>query len=202
MPFALWGVMETLKSRTRANGGKSRKSKSPGTEDRRSASPAKTRSRRSRVAGKTVSSGGGHSRVAARRSGDSKRGKMLRETRPRDGAGSRTQSDTNPSAPRRKSQKRGAAAASRPRRAPARASRRTGPKGSYSPRASQDVEQAMHEMKRGELRLGRSGKKVTSRKQAIAIGLAEARREGAEVPPPRRKSNPGARNARNGSRPG
>ena len=40
----------------------------------------------------------------------------------------------------------------------------------------------MHEMKRGELKSGRSGKKVTSRKQAIAIGLSEARREGGKVP--------------------
>jgi hypothetical protein len=46
----------------------------------------------------------------------------------------------------------------------------------------------MHEMKRGKLRSGRSGKKVTSRKQAIAIGLSEARRSGAKVPKaPRRK---------------
>ena len=41
----------------------------------------------------------------------------------------------------------------------------------------------MHEMKRGELRSGRSGKKVTNPKQAIAIGLSEARRAGAKVPP-------------------
>ena len=40
----------------------------------------------------------------------------------------------------------------------------------------------MHEMKRGQLKSGRSGKRVTSRKQAIAIGLSEARRSGAKVP--------------------
>jgi hypothetical protein len=46
----------------------------------------------------------------------------------------------------------------------------------------------MHEMKHGELKSGRSGKKVKSRKQAIAIGLSEARRSGGKVPPnPRRK---------------
>ena len=45
----------------------------------------------------------------------------------------------------------------------------------------------MHEMKRGELRSGRSGRRVKSRKQAIAIGLSEARRAGAKVP--RRKSS-------------
>ena len=45
----------------------------------------------------------------------------------------------------------------------------------------------MHEMKRGKLKSGRSGKKVTSRKQAIAIGLSEARKEGGKVPS-RRKS--------------
>jgi hypothetical protein len=52
----------------------------------------------------------------------------------------------------------------------------------YGAKASRKVERAMHEMKRGTLRSGRSGKKVTSRKQAIAIGLSEARREGGKVP--------------------
>ncbi|HWJ93036.1 MAG TPA: DUF6496 domain-containing protein, partial [Flavisolibacter sp.] len=52
----------------------------------------------------------------------------------------------------------------------------------YSKRAGQKVERAMHEKKRGQLKSGRSGKKVTSRKQAIAIGLSEARKEGAKVP--------------------
>jgi hypothetical protein len=57
----------------------------------------------------------------------------------------------------------------------------------YGARASAKVERAMHERKRGTLRSGRSGKKVTSRKQAIAIGLSEARRAGAKVP--RRRSS-------------
>ena len=48
--------------------------------------------------------------------------------------------------------------------------------------ASRKVKRAMHERKRGTLRSGRSGKKVKSRKQAIAIGLSEARRSGAHVP--------------------
>ena len=52
----------------------------------------------------------------------------------------------------------------------------------YSNKASEKVEDTMHEMKRGKLKSGRSGKKVTSRKQAIAIGLSEARKEGAKVP--------------------
>ncbi|HWK74051.1 MAG TPA: DUF6496 domain-containing protein [Povalibacter sp.] len=52
----------------------------------------------------------------------------------------------------------------------------------YSKKASSKVKRAMHERKRGTLRSGGSGKKVTSRKQAIAIGLSEARREGAKVP--------------------
>lgn len=51
----------------------------------------------------------------------------------------------------------------------------------YSKKASEKVEKVMHEKKRGTLRSG-SGKKVTSRKQAIAIGLSEARRAGAKVP--------------------
>jgi len=45
----------------------------------------------------------------------------------------------------------------------------------------------MHERKRGKLKSGKSGKKVTSRKQAIAIGLSEARRAGTKVPPPKKK---------------
>jgi len=52
----------------------------------------------------------------------------------------------------------------------------------YSKKAADKVEKAMHEKKHGTLRSGRSGKKVTSRKQAIAIGLSEARKEGAKVP--------------------
>ena len=52
----------------------------------------------------------------------------------------------------------------------------------YGEKASEKVERAMHERKRGTLRSGRSGKKVTSRKQAIAIGLSEARRAGGKVP--------------------
>lgn len=53
----------------------------------------------------------------------------------------------------------------------------------YSAKASQKVRRAMHERKRGTLRSGRSGRKVRSRKQAIAIGLSQARRRGAKVPP-------------------
>ena len=56
----------------------------------------------------------------------------------------------------------------------------------YGKKAGAKVKKAMHERKRGTLRSGRSGKKVTSRKQAIAIGLSEARRSGAKVP--RKKS--------------
>ena len=52
----------------------------------------------------------------------------------------------------------------------------------YGKKASKKVERAMHEKKRGTLKSGGSGKKVTSRKQAIAIGLSEARREGGKVP--------------------
>ena len=56
----------------------------------------------------------------------------------------------------------------------------------YGSKAQSKVKRAMHERKHGTLRSGRSGKKVTSRKQAIAIGLSEARREGGKVP--RRRS--------------
>ena len=52
----------------------------------------------------------------------------------------------------------------------------------YGAKAQKKVERAMHERKHGTLRSGRSGRKVTSRKQAIAIGLSEARHAGAKVP--------------------
>ena len=55
----------------------------------------------------------------------------------------------------------------------------------YGDKPSEKVERSMHERKRGTLRSGSSGKKVTSRKQAIAIGLSEARRAGGKVPAPR-----------------
>lgn len=57
----------------------------------------------------------------------------------------------------------------------------------YGKKASEKVRRALRERKRGKLKSGRSGKKVKSRKQAIAIGLSEARRAGAKVPPKRRK---------------
>jgi hypothetical protein len=57
----------------------------------------------------------------------------------------------------------------------------------YGRKAQQKVRKAMHERKRGKLKSGRSGKKVTSRKQAIAIGLAQARRAGGKVPRKRKR---------------
>ena len=56
----------------------------------------------------------------------------------------------------------------------------------YSRSASKDVERVMRKRKHGTLRSGRSGRKVTSRKQAIAIGLSEARQKGKKVPKARR----------------
>jgi len=52
----------------------------------------------------------------------------------------------------------------------------------YSKKAQQKVKKVMEEMKEGKLKSGRSNKKVTSRKQAIAIGLSEARKAGAKIP--------------------
>jgi hypothetical protein len=59
----------------------------------------------------------------------------------------------------------------------------------YGEKAGEKVERAMHEMHEGKLRSGKSGKKVTSRKQAIAIGLSEARRAGGKVPSKSGKSH-------------
>lgn len=71
----------------------------------------------------------------------------------------------------------------------------------YSKHAGEKVEKAMHEKKQGKLKSGRSGKKVTSRKQAIAIGLSEARKEGAKVP---KKSSSKSKSSskRGGKKPG
>jgi len=56
----------------------------------------------------------------------------------------------------------------------------------YGKKSQEKVKRAMHEMKRGELKSGRSDKTVKNRKQAIAIGLSEARKAGAKVPKKRR----------------
>ena len=58
----------------------------------------------------------------------------------------------------------------------------------YGKKASKKVEKAMRERKEGTLKSGRSGKKVTSKKQAIAIGLSEARQAGGKVPPKKSSS--------------
>ena len=59
----------------------------------------------------------------------------------------------------------------------------------YGQKARSKVKRAMHKRKRGTLKSGRSGRRVKSRKQAIAIGLSEARRAGGKVPKRRRKSS-------------
>ena len=67
------------------------------------------------------------------------------------------------------------------------ARKKTG-KRKYGKAASKRVESAMRRRKKGTLKSGRSGRTVKSRKQAIAIGLSEARKKGAKVPPPRKSS--------------
>ena len=83
-------------------------------------------------------------------------------------------------AARSRSTSRSRSTTSRTRRASSRGRSSGGRK--YGPKAQQKVEKVMRERKRGTLRSGGSGRKVTSRKQAIAIGLSEARRAGAKVP--------------------
>jgi Family of unknown function (DUF6496) len=68
----------------------------------------------------------------------------------------------------------------------------------YGRKAASKVKRAMHERKAGTLRSGRSGRKVKSRKQAIAIGLSEARRSGAKVP--RKRASARRRTQRSASR--
>ena len=73
----------------------------------------------------------------------------------------------------------------------------------YGKKAQSKVKRAMHERKRGTLKSGRSGKKVTSRKQAIAIGLSEARKAGGKVPRKsggRKRKGGGGRKRKGGGR--
>lgn len=58
----------------------------------------------------------------------------------------------------------------------------------YGEKAQKTVKEAMHKFKEGELTSGKTGKKVTSRKQAVAIGLSEARKKGAKVPAKKKTS--------------
>jgi hypothetical protein len=75
--------------------------------------------------------------------------------------------------------------AAKKKRAKKKSSKKTGRR--YGKAASKKVGAALHERKRGTLRSGRSGRKVKSRAQAVAIGLSEARRAGAKVPSKKRK---------------
>jgi len=69
----------------------------------------------------------------------------------------------------------------------------------YGKKAGEKVEKTMHELKEGKLKSG-SGKKVTSRKQAIAIGLSEARKEGGKVPSKKSSSNGSEKSSSNSSK--
>jgi hypothetical protein len=79
--------------------------------------------------------------------------------------------------------KRSAAKKAAAKKAPAKKAAKKTTARKYSPSASKNVETEMKEMKQGKLTSGRSGKKVTNPKQAIAIGLSEARKAGKKVPP-------------------
>lgn len=70
----------------------------------------------------------------------------------------------------------------------------------YGKKSQQKVKRAMHEMKEGKLKSGRSGKTVKSRKQAIAIGLSEARKAGAKVPPAKKRTAGSTSSKRKSSR--
>jgi len=79
--------------------------------------------------------------------------------------------------------KKSAAKKAAAKKAPAKKAAKKTTARKYSPSASKNVETEMKEMKQGRLTSGRSGKKVTNPKQAIAIGLSEARKAGKKVPP-------------------
>jgi len=80
------------------------------------------------------------------------------------------------------------------------AEKKSSGKRKYSKKAGESVESAMHRKKSGTLRSGRSGKKVTSRKQAIAIGLSEAREKGAKVPKKKTGAKKSAAKKKGGSK--
>jgi len=92
---------------------------------------------------------------------------------------------TRKTSSRKTSSKSGAAKKSASRKSSAKrtgAKKTTARKSASKSTARSKVKKAMHERKEGTLKSGRSGKKVTSRKQAIAIGLSEARKRGAKIP--------------------
>jgi hypothetical protein len=69
----------------------------------------------------------------------------------------------------------------------------------YSRKSGEQVKKAVHKQKKGQLKSGRSGKKVTSRKQAIAIGLSEARKKGEKVPKKKSSSSKSSRSHKKSS---
>ena len=69
----------------------------------------------------------------------------------------------------------------------------------YSRKSGEQVKKAVHKQKRGQLKSGRSGQKVTSRKQAIAIGLSEARKKGEKVPKKKTSSSKSSRSHKKSS---
>lgn len=149
-------------------GYRTKKSKSAATGRTRGQGAARQGSRRAKPSvSRAKSKGARDGGPRARRSGVAGAGRSKATKRKARGNPSRTRA----SASKRVGQRSGGS------RAP-RSGRR------YGPRASEKVGEVMHEMKHGQLRRGRSGKKVTDRRQAIAIALSEARREGAKVPEP------------------
>jgi hypothetical protein len=96
------------------------------------------------------------------------------------GSGNARSTSAKKNASKSSSAKKSASKSSRSHRSSSSSKKSSGRK--YGPKAQKSVEREMHEFKRGKLKSGKSGKKVTNPKQAIAIGLSEARRSGAKVP--------------------
>lgn len=124
---------------------------------------------------------------ASRKSAKKSSAKSIRKSTSRKSSGRKATKKTasKNSAAKKTSSKKSAAkksTRSTARKSPAKKSTKKSSSRKYSPSAGNDVKREMHEMKRGKLKSGRSGKKVTSRKQAIAIGLSEARKKGKKVP--------------------
>lgn len=159
----------------------SRRKRAPGKSSRERSSRHKSDERQARSGSDSNSVGGKLAQVPREDSVGSHERTPKKRGRPRGSAGGRADAARATSRTAKNSTSTTAARLRSGRARPN--SRRATPRRKYGTRASEDVGLAMHEMKHGQLRLGRSGKKVTSRRQAIAIGLSKARREGVDVPP-------------------
>ena len=134
---------------------------------------------------KSASATGAAQKRGAKPASAAKTARKKSASAPATGASKRTPGRAAKSATKKSPAKKGAAKKGAAKKGAAK--KASGAKRRYGAKSQEKVGGALHEMKRGQLKSGGSGKKVKNPKQAIAIGLSEARRAGAKVPPPKRK---------------